>query len=42
MKNIPSDDKFIARGSALQKALDEDKAAGLIPFFVSTDSNCFH
>ncbi|KYO42774.1 fidgetin-like protein 1 [Alligator mississippiensis] len=33
MKNIPSDDKFIARGSALQKALDEDKAAGLIPFF---------
>ncbi|XP_074841579.1 aromatic-L-amino-acid decarboxylase [Carettochelys insculpta] len=34
IKNIPSDDKFAVRGSALQDALQEDRAAGLIPFFV--------
>ncbi|XP_036086411.1 aromatic-L-amino-acid decarboxylase isoform X1 [Rousettus aegyptiacus] len=34
LKTIPSDDKFAMRAAALQKALEEDKAAGLIPFFV--------
>ncbi|XP_035866274.1 aromatic-L-amino-acid decarboxylase isoform X2 [Phyllostomus discolor] len=33
-KAIPSDDKFTMRASALQEALERDKAAGLIPFFV--------
>ncbi|XP_045053397.1 aromatic-L-amino-acid decarboxylase isoform X1 [Desmodus rotundus] len=33
-KAIPSDDKFAMRASALQEALEMDKAAGLIPFFV--------
>lgn len=36
IKNVSSDDKFSVRGSALKKVLDEDKASGLIPFFVST------
>lgn len=36
LKAIPSDDKFAMRASALQEALEEDKAAGLIPFFVSS------
>ena len=35
-KAIPSDDKFAMRASALQEALEMDKAAGLIPFFVSS------
>ncbi|XP_014346252.1 aromatic-L-amino-acid decarboxylase isoform X1 [Latimeria chalumnae] len=33
MKMIPSDEKFAARGEALRKAVEEDKAAGLIPFY---------
>ncbi|XP_078544237.1 aromatic-L-amino-acid decarboxylase-like isoform X1 [Lissotriton helveticus] len=33
MRTIPSDEKFAARGPALRKALEEDKAAGLVPFF---------
>lgn len=33
MKKIPSDNKFSVRGAALQNALEEDRAAGLIPFF---------
>lgn len=36
MKTVPSDDKFSVCGSALKKVLDDDKASGLIPFFVST------
>ncbi|XP_028919953.1 aromatic-L-amino-acid decarboxylase [Ornithorhynchus anatinus] len=32
-KTIPSDDKFAVRGATLRKILDEDRAAGLIPFF---------
>ncbi|KAK2529762.1 hypothetical protein Q9233_006672 [Columba guinea] len=35
IKNVSSDDKFSVRGSALKKVLDEDKASGLIPFFVN-------
>uniref|UniRef100_A0A8C9QR91 Aromatic-L-amino-acid decarboxylase n=1 Tax=Spermophilus dauricus TaxID=99837 RepID=A0A8C9QR91_SPEDA len=34
MKAIPSDGKFAMRASALQEALEQDKAAGLIPFLV--------
>ncbi|XP_006901663.1 PREDICTED: aromatic-L-amino-acid decarboxylase [Elephantulus edwardii] len=34
LRSIPSDGKFTMRGSALQEALERDKAAGLIPFFV--------
>ncbi|XP_069469512.1 aromatic-L-amino-acid decarboxylase [Ambystoma mexicanum] len=34
MKMIPSDERFVARGTALRKILEEDKAAGLIPFFL--------
>ncbi|XP_032332127.1 aromatic-L-amino-acid decarboxylase isoform X4 [Camelus ferus] len=33
LKAIPSDGKFALRASALQEALERDKAAGLIPFF---------
>ncbi|CAH6999163.1 Ddc [Phodopus roborovskii] len=35
LKTIPSDGNFSMRASALQEALEQDKAAGLIPFFVS-------
>ncbi|XP_035109284.1 aromatic-L-amino-acid decarboxylase isoform X2 [Callithrix jacchus] len=35
LKAIPSDGNFAMRGSALQEALERDKAAGLIPFFVA-------
>lgn len=34
MKKIPSDNKFSVRGDALRKVLEEDRATGLIPFFV--------
>nr|XP_033786392.1 aromatic-L-amino-acid decarboxylase isoform X1 [Geotrypetes seraphini] len=33
MKTIPSDNSFSVGGAALKQALEEDKAAGLIPFF---------
>uniref|UniRef100_A0AAR2LXW1 Aromatic-L-amino-acid decarboxylase n=1 Tax=Pygocentrus nattereri TaxID=42514 RepID=A0AAR2LXW1_PYGNA len=33
MRKIPSDSKFSVRGEALRKVLEEDKAAGLIPFY---------
>nr|XP_060637502.1 aromatic-L-amino-acid decarboxylase-like [Anolis sagrei ordinatus] len=33
IKQIPTDEKFAVRGSALRKAIDNDKATGLIPFF---------
>ncbi|XP_005396658.1 PREDICTED: aromatic-L-amino-acid decarboxylase isoform X1 [Chinchilla lanigera] len=34
LKPIPSDSNFSMRAAALQEALQRDKAAGLIPFFV--------
>lgn len=34
MKKIPTDKKFSVRGDVLKKMIEEDKAAGLIPFFV--------
>ncbi|XP_066210254.1 aromatic-L-amino-acid decarboxylase isoform X1 [Saccopteryx leptura] len=34
IRAVPSDDAFAMRGSALQEALERDKAAGLVPFFV--------
>lgn len=33
MKKIPTDCKFAVRGETFQKILEEDKAAGLIPFY---------
>ena len=35
MRKLESDDHFRLRGETLRKAIEEDKAAGLIPFFVS-------
>lgn len=35
IRMVPTDDSFAVRGAALQKMVDEDKAAGLIPFYVS-------
>ncbi|NXU02955.1 DDC decarboxylase, partial [Buphagus erythrorhynchus] len=42
IKSVPSDETFSVCGSALKKVLDEDKAAGLIPFFVMSyrESSC--
>ncbi|XP_053570281.1 aromatic-L-amino-acid decarboxylase [Bombina bombina] len=44
MKKIPADDKFKARGEALKKVLEEDKAQGLIPVFfcatLGTTASC--
>ncbi|XP_048195532.1 aromatic-L-amino-acid decarboxylase [Perognathus longimembris pacificus] len=34
IKALPSDGNFAMRASVLQEALEQDKAAGLIPFFV--------
>lgn len=38
MKKVPTDKKFAVRGEALKKMIEEDKAAGLIPFFVRQQS----
>lgn len=35
MRLLPTDDKFSLRGDTLQKAIEEDRAKGLIPFYVS-------
>lgn len=35
MKKLPTDSKFAVREESLKKVIQEDKAAGLIPFFVS-------
>ncbi|XP_056376293.1 aromatic-L-amino-acid decarboxylase [Hyla sarda] len=44
MKKIPSDENFAIRGQALKKALEEDRAEGLIPVFacatLGTTSSC--
>uniref|UniRef100_H3A7F5 Aromatic-L-amino-acid decarboxylase n=1 Tax=Latimeria chalumnae TaxID=7897 RepID=H3A7F5_LATCH len=44
VKMIPSDEKLAARGEALRKAVEEDKAAGLIPFYfcatLGTTASC--
>ncbi|XP_040288009.1 aromatic-L-amino-acid decarboxylase-like [Bufo bufo] len=44
MKKIPSDEDFTARGEALKKALEEDKAEGRVPVFLcatlGTTSSC--
>jgi hypothetical protein len=39
LKAVPSDGNFSMRASALREALERDKAAGLIPFFVSSMLN---
>ncbi|XP_078274808.1 aromatic-L-amino-acid decarboxylase-like isoform X1 [Rhinoraja longicauda] len=44
MRKLSSDDKFSLRGETLKQALEEDKALGLIPFFLcatlGTTSSC--
>ncbi|XP_066441122.1 aromatic-L-amino-acid decarboxylase isoform X1 [Eleutherodactylus coqui] len=44
MKKIQSDENFVARGEALKRALEADKAEGLLPVFVcatlGTTSSC--
>ena len=35
MRKLESDNHFRLRGETLRKAIEEDKAKGLIPFFVS-------
>lgn len=34
MKKVPTDNLYAVRGEMLKKILEEDKAAGLIPFYV--------
>lgn len=34
MKKVPTDKNFSVRGEVLKRMIEEDKAAGLIPFFV--------
>lgn len=34
MRMVPADSSFALRGDTLKKMVDEDKAAGLIPFYV--------
>ncbi|KAF7247833.1 Aromatic-L-amino-acid decarboxylase [Varanus komodoensis] len=41
IKEVPTDDTFAVCGSVLRKVIEEDKASGLIPFFVSTDIAVF-
>ncbi|KAF7659401.1 hypothetical protein LDENG_00297890 [Lucifuga dentata] len=33
MRKVPTDDKYAVRGQTLKKMVEEDKAAGLIPFY---------
>ncbi|XP_078093012.1 aromatic-L-amino-acid decarboxylase [Mustelus asterias] len=44
MRKLPTDEKFSLRGEALRQALEEDKALGLIPFYLcatlGTTSSC--
>uniref|UniRef100_A0A8C2XQQ8 Aromatic-L-amino-acid decarboxylase n=1 Tax=Cyclopterus lumpus TaxID=8103 RepID=A0A8C2XQQ8_CYCLU len=39
MRMVPTDSTYAVRGSMLKKMLEEDKAAGLIPFYGSNDLN---
>lgn len=34
MRKVPTDSSYAVRGDMLKKMIDEDKAAGLIPFYV--------
>uniref|UniRef100_UPI003AAB940F aromatic-L-amino-acid decarboxylase isoform X1 n=1 Tax=Centroberyx gerrardi TaxID=166262 RepID=UPI003AAB940F len=34
MKKVPTDDSYAIKGATLKKMLEEDKAAGLIPFYL--------
>jgi len=36
LRILEPDDKFSLRGATLKQAMDDDRAAGLVPFFVST------
>lgn len=39
MRKVPTDDSYAVTGDMLKKMVEEDKAAGLIPFYVSKDRN---
>lgn len=41
MKYIESDDELSMRGETLLEAITQDRADGLLPFFVSTLRNFF-
>jgi len=34
MRKVPTDDHYAVRGEMLKKMVEEDKAAGLTPFYV--------
>lgn len=34
MRKVPTDNKYAVRGEMLKRLVEEDKAAGLIPFYV--------
>ena len=36
MRELDIDDNYSLRGSTLQRAMDEDRKMGLVPFYVST------
>lgn len=40
LKQVLADDNNKMRGEALRKAIQEDKAAGLIPFYVRIRTSC--
>ncbi len=39
MRKVPADSSYAVRGEMLKKMVEEDKAAGLIPFYVRKDKN---
>lgn len=39
MRKVCTDNKYSVRGDMLKKMVEEDKAAGLIPFYVRKDKN---
>lgn len=39
MRQVPTDNSYAVRGDMLKKMVEEDKAAGLIPFYVRSYKN---
>lgn len=39
MRKVPTDNSYAVTGDILKKMVEEDKAAGLIPFYVRKDTN---
>lgn len=42
MRKIPTDDSYAVKGEILKNMVKEDKAAGLIPFFVRKKKTSIH